>query len=139
MESRDTTQLLIERRREHRANLVSADEHEANETKERESRITPEELERAKPNPEDERFYVGKYRMWRFDMGEADNDKDDESEPGIIKMRAEQWVPYHRLTARQKLLVEMKLGPKIKSILWSRWPGATIDNFTPADEAFPIV
>ena len=141
MESRDTAELLVERRREQRANLASANEHEANEKKERESQITPEELERAKPHPEDESFYPGKYSMWRFDMWDDDADKGDASGPGDMKIRAEQWVPYHRLTPRQKLLVEMKLGPKIKSILWSRWPGATIDNFTPVDEStpFPVV
>jgi hypothetical protein len=141
LESRDTTELLLERRHARQANLVSADEHEANETKERESRILPEALERAKPHPDDEKYYPGKHTMWRFDMKEKEDAQDDASSvPGDSKMiPVERWVPYHRLTGRQKLVVEMKMGPKIKSILWTRWPGATVDTFTPADEGFPIV
>jgi hypothetical protein len=142
LQSRDSVELLLERRRYQRTNLVSADEHEANETNERESRITEKELERATPNPDDERFYPGNYRTWRFDMGEndeEDGDDDDSRAVGDIKMLPQRWVPYHRLDARCKLVVEMKLGPKIKRILWTRWPGATIEKFTPAEESLPIV
>ena len=134
-----TVDLLIDRRCEKKLNLQSVYEHEANKTKEQECRITREELELTKAHPEDQRFYPGKHRMWRFDMGEGDKADGDCQTAGDVKMRGEQWVPYHRLTARQKLLVETKLGPKIKSILWSRWPGARIDNFVPAGEPYPIV
>lgn len=128
------SEILMERRRQQRTNIVSADEHEANEEQDRESRITPEEIERCTPNPDDERFYPDKYRMWQFDMGIQEDDMEEDAKP-----RAEQWVPYHRLTDRQKLLVEMKLGPKINTILWTRWPRATINNFTPDDGPLPIV
>jgi hypothetical protein len=38
------------------------------------------------------------------------------------------------------MVVEMKISPKINQILWTRWPGATIDRFTPEeDEEHPVV
>jgi hypothetical protein len=131
---KNVAELLLERRRQQRTNIVSADEHEANEEQDRESRITPEEIKRCTPNPDDKRFYADKYRMWQFDMGIQEDDMEEDTKP-----RAEQWIPYHRLTDRQKLLVEMKLGPKINTILWTRWPRATIANFTPNDGPLPIV
>ena len=132
------SEILLERRRQQRTNIVSADEHEANEEQDRESHITLEEIERCTPNPDDKRFYADKYRMWQFDMGRIVQEDDIIMEEDA-KPRAEQWIPYHRLTDRQKLLVELKLGPKINTILWTRWPRATIDNFTPDDGPLPIV
>jgi hypothetical protein len=131
------SEILLERRQQQRTNIVSADEHETNEEQDRESRSTLEEIERCTPNPDDKRFYADKYRMWQFDMGRSIQEDDAMEEDA--KPRAEQWVPYHRLTDRQKLLVEMKLGPKINTILWTRWPKAAIDNFTPGDGPLPIV
>lgn len=133
---RKVTDVLLEARREKQANLVSADEHEANEKLEKENRITDDELDRCTPHPDDVRFYPGKFQLWRFDLGQADdvgddvNTNDDDSRAiGDIKLRPQQWLPYHRLSTRQKQIVELKVGPKIKQILWSRWPGATVDKF----------
>ena len=38
-----------------------------------------------------------------------------------------------------KLIVDLKQGPKITTILWTRWPGARIEKFVPEDGPFPIV
>lgn len=43
------------------------------------------------------------------------------------------WKPYHRLSERQQLIVEMKFGQKLNCILWTRWPRATIDYYEPED------
>ena len=123
---RRTTDLLLSRRQQKQTNVVSSDEHEAIEEREMKTQITEDEMEKAKPHPEDEKFYPGNHQMWRFDMGNEDT-------------MDTHWVPYHRLSTRDKLIVERKLGPKIKTILWTRWPGSTIDNFEPSDGKYPIV
>jgi hypothetical protein len=125
----DAVAALILRRR--RDNLMKAQEREVTESQDQDLVFTDEELERVKVNPEDQQFYPDKYRMWRYDMVQDDDNLDK-------KLRAERWTPFHRLSKREKLAVETKLGPKIKTILWNRWPRATIDKFTP-DESPPIV
>ena len=130
---RNATDMLLSRRKRVQTNIVSSDEHDAVEKREITNRITEEEMAQAKPHPEDKKFYPGKYQMWRFDMG-----KEIPMQLGQSDLQG-QWVPYHRLSARDKLIVERKLGPKIKTILWTRWPGSTIDNFDPSDGKYPIV
>jgi hypothetical protein len=140
LEPRNAADLLLERRRYKRVNLISAGEHESNLKKETQLRVTEADLENVTQNPEDENYYPKNYTMWRFDMGDGKEEQDDDScAVGDIKMRAERWVPYHRLSSNHKLIVDIKLGPKIKSILWTRWPGARIDKFVPEDGTFPVV
>eukprot|EP00980_Cylindrotheca_fusiformis_P014780 scaffold4026_cov117-Cylindrotheca_fusiformis.AAC.15 len=135
MEARNTVDLLMERFRDKNQDVVSAMEQQLIEAKEKEAPIWPEELAAAKAHPEDKHFYPTNHRMWRFDMGVVE--KESYVEDG--KPRANNWIPYHRLSARQKKIVELKLGPKICGILWTRWPDAKIDNFMPASEDPPIV
>jgi hypothetical protein len=123
---------LISRR--HRDNLNAAEEREVPGSHDQDLVFSEQELDRITVSPEDQKFYPEKYRMWRYDMGQdagVDGNLDQ-------KKRAEHWTPFHRLDKREKLAVETKLGPKIKTILWNRWPRATIDKFTP-DESPPIV
>lgn len=47
------------------------------------------------------------------------------------------WTPYFRLNEHQQRVAAMKVSPSIKRILWTRWPGATIDRFTPEDDDTP--
>jgi hypothetical protein len=91
-------------------------------------------LDRIVAHPDDQQFYPTKYQSWRFDMGE-DDDSEDQRER---KPRGVVWKPFHRLSEFQKTLVDVKLGPKLTSIIWTRWPGATVDLFEPNDPA-PIV
>mmetsp|Transcript_29270 Transcript_29270/g.32834 ORF Transcript_29270/g.32834 Transcript_29270/m.32834 type:complete len:1116 (-) Transcript_29270:69-3416(-) len=133
----NTKSLLMERRRfENLVNAVSAEEHESNEAREREILIRTSELERMKIHPDDQRLYLQNYHMWRFDVG---NDEDEDTPLQDRKQRAENWIPYFRLTSRQKKIVEIKLGPKINRIIRTRWPDAKIDNFTPKGGEFPVV
>jgi hypothetical protein len=137
MKSRFTLDLLKERLGfDRRTNKMSASEHELMEAKEKASPITAKELEAVTAHPDDVRFYPGKHNMWRFDMGEVDKENLEVWER---KVSAETWVPYHRLPKRQKLIVELKLGLKIRCILWTRWPSSIIDSFTPPGEDPPIV
>jgi len=140
LEPRNTAELLLERRRFKHVNIVSADEHQSSLQKEAEFQVTEADLESVSQNPEDENYYPKNYKMWRFDMGDGKL-KQEQGTCGAddVKMRAERWVPYHRLTAKNKLIIDTKLGPKIKSILWTRWPGARIDKFAPECDAFPVV
>ena len=75
--------------------------------------VTEDELDHVVANEEDQKFYKDKYRMWRYLSGTGN------------------WVPFHRLSDREKHAVECKLGPKISTILWTRWPRADIDGFEP--------
>jgi len=129
----DTRSSIMRRRRyEHVINAISAEQHESNEAKEKEVPIRPIELKRITINAEDQKLYPNNHKMWRFDLGEDNDDMDK-------KPSAQSWIPYFKLTSRQKRLVETKLGPKINSIIWTRWPGAVIDNFTASEEGFPVV
>ncbi|MGK3759038.1 MAG: hypothetical protein ACI8RD_011355 [Bacillariaceae sp.] len=132
----NTKSLLMERRRhDNLVKTVSAEEHKSNETRESENQIRPLELERMKIHPDDQKLYPKKYALWRFDVNEDENTPLEDR-----KKQAENWIPYYRLTSRQKKIVEIKLGPKINTILWTRWPDAKIDNFTPkVDCTFPVV
>jgi len=91
--------------------------------------FSEEEIERVQVNDEDKKYYPGKYEMWRYDVGEPVTDEN--AEDG--KPRAQRWVPFYRLNSREKALVETKLGPKIKTILMTRWPHAKVDRFIPEE------
>eukprot|EP00970_Alexandrium_tamarense_P014560 scaffold4188_cov272-Alexandrium_tamarense.AAC.1 len=85
--------------------------------------ITDEELQSTRFHPEDEKYYAGQYRRWRYQLGGGNGDE---------------WVPFYRLKRRQKLIVEMKLAPRICVLVRSRWPLATLRDFSPAGK-FPVV
>ena len=131
-ENSKSLQLILERRK---ASLLAASEREGAETVNPETLVTRDELDRVVPNPDDQTFYPGKYTMWRYDFEDPPtnaNSVDDR------KVRAQQWRPFYKLSLREQLLVETKLGPKIKTILWTRWPRATVDKFEPMSPP-PIV
>jgi len=113
-------------------NAVSAEEHISNRIKEKENPICPLELKRIKIHSEDRKLYPRNHKMWRFDIRDNNNKL-------LPATGAENWVPYFLLTSRQKRMVEMNLGPKIKTILSTRWPGAIIDNFVPSEGGFPVI
>mmetsp|Transcript_12011 Transcript_12011/g.27090 ORF Transcript_12011/g.27090 Transcript_12011/m.27090 type:complete len:305 (-) Transcript_12011:1111-2025(-) len=133
---RMSTSLRERRVRENIIGTISGEEHKSNENKEKENPICAFELERIKIHSEDQKLYPRNYKIWRFDPGIND---DENSSTMDKKQPAQNWIPYYRLTSRQKRMVEIKLGPKINTILWTRWPNATIDNFTPNDGGFPVV
>ena len=93
--------------------------------------ITDEELNSVSSHPEDEKYYPKQYRRWRFHFGNA-------GMPSGVAVDDEGWIPFYRLHGRQRLIVEMKLAPKICGIVRSRWPMATVRDFTPAGKA-PVV
>jgi hypothetical protein len=110
------------------ADVVSADEREAADSLEMTAAGTEKALQACRAHPDDANFYPKQFRMWRFDMGEQDTAA--EHDPNA-KPRGDHWVPFHSLTRQEQMIVEMKLGPAINCILWTRWPRATIDKFTP--------
>eukprot|EP00531_Pseudo-nitzschia_arenysensis_P017460 CAMPEP_0116118888 /NCGR_PEP_ID=MMETSP0329-20121206/2349_1 /TAXON_ID=697910 /ORGANISM="Pseudo-nitzschia arenysensis, Strain B593" /LENGTH=1086 /DNA_ID=CAMNT_0003612555 /DNA_START=26 /DNA_END=3286 /DNA_ORIENTATION=+ len=129
----DTKSLIMRRRRhEHVLNVISAEQHTSSQ--ENAIPIRPMELKRIHIHEQDQKLYPNNHKMWRFDLGENDDENDLDKKPS-----ATSWIPYFKLNPRQKRLVETKLGPKINSILWTRWPGAVIDNFTDSEEGFPVV
>jgi hypothetical protein len=131
---------IMARHRE-RSSVVSSDEQGEDGEATCESHITREEIDRVKVHPDDEKYYPSKYRQWRFDMGKVGSDKvDADMKMGPVGSEREHWTPYFRLDDRQRMVAEMKVSPKINQILWTRWPGATIDRFTPEeDEEHPVV
>jgi hypothetical protein len=112
-----TVELLLRRRKE--CICLSSNELEAVDIVDSELLVTDEHVE---TNPEDQKFYPENYHLWRYCIG---NGSDAENTQVL------EWIPYHRLSDRQKLLVETKLGPKISSILRTRWPRAKIEGFDP--------
>jgi hypothetical protein len=129
----DTVAALILRRR--RDNRIAYQQRESTEPPDPDLIFSDNEYERIVVNVDDQKFYSGKYRMWRYDMGCSAASEDERLE---LKQRADVWTPFHRLSKRQQLMVESKLGPKINTIMWTRWPRATIDKFSP-DITPPIV
>jgi len=97
--------------------------------------FTEEELNRVVVHAADQKYYPGKYTMWRYDLGESASGENSTNDGGASdrKRRARTWTPFYRLSRREKLLVETLLGPNIKSIIMTRWPWATVDRFTPND------
>ena len=129
------------RRTEERIRATSAREHAAAQEMEPSPTIRPEEIESCQAHPDDVKFYPDNFCMWRFDVPEMKEEEEEENndpEKEDKKPRGKHWTPYRRLTERQQRIVQTKLGPKIQSILWTRWPKATIDHFEPKDKV-PLV
>eukprot|EP00592_Proboscia_alata_P018041 CAMPEP_0194415816 /NCGR_PEP_ID=MMETSP0176-20130528/14638_1 /TAXON_ID=216777 /ORGANISM="Proboscia alata, Strain PI-D3" /LENGTH=1867 /DNA_ID=CAMNT_0039220699 /DNA_START=292 /DNA_END=5895 /DNA_ORIENTATION=- len=53
--------------------------------------------------------------------------------------KEQQWIPYYRLSKSQKSLVDIQHGPAIHSVIWSRWPGSTVDEFSNKNGVPPLV
>jgi len=87
--------------------------------------ITDKELESVSCHPDDCKFFPGLYQRWRFNF--TTNKSIEES-----------WVPFYRLRGRRRLIVEMKQAPHICALIRSRWPLATVRDFSPAG-TFPVV
>ncbi|CAB9524210.1 expressed unknown protein [Seminavis robusta] len=123
----------LQERRSALVNVVSCDERDRSSQA---PKVDEGAMERVRSNDDDVKFYPGQYRMWRFDMGKENEEIDPNSKP-----RGDHWVPYFSLSRDDQSIVEMKFGPQINRILWTRWPSATIDKFTPAGktEALPVV
>lgn len=133
-----TLRLLREQREfEYRTSSKARQQESCIVANEAETNVKPEEVKAAKVHPDDERHYPGNYRMWRFDMGEIEKENSPNDEDR--KLPGNNWIPYYRLTARQKHIADLKLGPKIREILWTRWPNAIINDFTPINGEPPVV
>ena len=89
--------------------------------------ISDDELQSVTFHPEDKKYYPGQYRRWRFNFGSAQASSADDD-----------WTPFYRLHGRQRLIVEMKLAPRICALIRSRWPLATVRDFVPEGNV-PIV
>ena len=131
-----TSTILLMKRRQEAASMASADDLDQTEQIDPELIVTEQDLESIRVNLDDMKFYPDKYHMWRYNITD-ENDPEGENNSNK-KVRAVEWVPYHRLTDRQKLLVETKMGPQINTILWTRWPRALIEGFNP-EEPSPLV
>lgn len=137
-EKKTVTASILARRKEQLSHVVSSDEQENVAA----TRITREEIDQVQINPEDEELYPGNYRQWRFHMGRPPAVKTEEDvKVGLASSSYEKehvhWIPYFRLNEHQQQVVAMKVSPAIKRILWTRWPGATIDRFSPEDDETP--
>jgi hypothetical protein len=112
-------------RKEHKRNLASS----TNGSDEGSSPITAEELKSIKSHPDDEKYYPGQYRRWRFHFGSTGSES-------VIPVDA--WIPFYRLRGRQRMSIEMKFAPRIVALVRSRWPMATVRDFSPSGQ-YPIV
>lgn len=92
--------------------------------------ITDEELASVKPHPEDVIFYPKQFHRWRFSFA-SPQDLNLEANNDI-------WIPFYRLHGRKRLVVEMKLSPRICVLVRNRWPLAVISDFIP-DGKVPVV
>jgi hypothetical protein len=117
-------QVKLERKRRQLIDAVSIEQQDFVVKNELKYKIHPEELQSLKIHPEDQKLFPKKRQMWRYDMDQDENVEASKKRPTAI------WVPYHRLSERQKRIVEIQLGPKINKILWTRWPTAAVDSFT---------
>jgi len=63
---------------------------------------------------EDEKLYPGRYQLWWYRLGEG------------MEFR-----PYARLSEDKKRAVERKMGPTLNATLFTRWPEATIQGYSP--------
>lgn len=95
--------------------------------------INDDELQSVTFHPEDEKYYPGQYRRWRFQFG-----GDCSMLPSCIPAADAEWIPFYRLQGRQRLIIEMKLAPRICAIVRSRWPLAIVRDFVPTGK-FPMV
>ncbi|KAL3823309.1 hypothetical protein ACHAXA_010444 [Cyclostephanos tholiformis] len=95
--------------------------------------INDDELQSVTFHPDDEKYYPGQYRRWRFKF-----DSYDSTLPSNIPAVDAEWIPFYRLHGRQRLIIEMKLAPRICAIVRTRWPLAIVRDFVPTGE-FPLV
>lgn len=127
------TLLIIEERRRRRCRIQ--EEREGLEVTDPNAVFSVVERAAVEPHPDDVSFYPDRFQLWRYDTShwpvEGDNDVADSKPRG-------RWVPFHRLTIREKRLVEASMGPAICNILRTRWPSATLDALEPA-RPFPVV
>ena len=84
--------------------------------------IMKEEMDQVKAHPDDEKYYPGAFKMWRYHV--IDPITLDE-----VQQLSVDWIPFYMLSEHQQRVVETKLTPKFAQILWTRWPNATIDRF----------
>jgi hypothetical protein len=98
--------------------------------------ITDNELQSVKFHPEDEKYYPGQYRRWRFNFDGNGNTLTSFS--SVNDGRGDNWIPFYRLQERQRLIIEMKVAPKICNIVRTRWPMAIVRDFLP-EGRFPLV
>ena len=146
LKTRTVTQAITERMRNNKKsmrsgiiksfNIISTDEgeHEKRE-------ITNEEIESVIVNQEDKAHYPGDYCRWRFEMGVPHEEKMDVDATSSVVPQSScnsHWIPYYRLGDRDREVVDWKLGPRITAVVRSRWPGASVDQFTPSGLA-PVV
>jgi hypothetical protein len=107
--------------------------------------VSNEQMERVTVHPDDPKFYPNQYRMWRYDMGGDPSIPNDsiihhnkQQENCDSKRNVLVWKSYNKLNDHEKHIIETKLGPKIRNILWTRWPRAIVDRFVPND-TMPVV
>ena len=105
--------------------------------------VSSEEMQRVTVHPDDPTFYPNLYRMWRYDISvgridASNDDKGNDDANNDQKPHVPIWKSYHSLNNHERLVIENKLGPKICTVLWTRWPRATVDRFVPNDVP-PIV
>ena len=91
--------------------------------------VSAEDLERARFYVDDKKFYEKKYKLWRYNF---DGDVDE-------VMPSEAWTPYYRLNEKQRRIVDRKYAPLIDVVVWSRWPGAVVDNISIDNSVDPII
>lgn len=107
--------------------------------------VTKEDMDRVTANPEDQVFYRGKHRMWRYhfqpcgdeNQPHPEDDEMDAKRPAVPSSTPT-WKTFYSLTQREKWIVETKYGPKLSTLLWTRWPKAVIDRVVPEDPQ-PVV
>jgi hypothetical protein len=95
--------------------------------------INDDELQSVTFHPEDEKYYPGQYRRWMFQFS-----CDSSTLPSRVPTADAEWIPFYRLHGRQRLIIEMKVAPRICAIVRSRWPLAIVRDFVPTGK-FPIV
>eukprot|EP00977_Amphora_coffeiformis_P013432 scaffold3526_cov153-Amphora_coffeaeformis.AAC.7 len=127
------TLFVLEKRRRQRCRIQ--EEREGLEGTDRNAVFSVIEREAVEPHPDDVKFYPDRFQLWRYDTShwpcENDSSMSDRKPRG-------QWVPYHRLTVREKRLVEASMGPAICNILRTRWPTSTLDALEP-ERPYPVV
>ena len=139
------------------ASPTSAADVDASKEENAQGAITSqEEIDGIVIHPQDESFYPKEYHRWRFDVssvhcdsiagtgsnndsgGVADSKRLVPAEASTVMENHHKWTPFYRLSERQKLAVETKLAPKIKLIVWSKWPRSTVE-FVSSDGSPPLV
>ena len=120
----------LEMRRRERCRVV--EQRQGLEIVDSQAVFTAQERAQVRPHPDDVKLYPNKYQLWRYDASEWPVDDNHDAKP------RSRWVPFYRLTTREKCLVESSLGPSIMNILRTRWPSATLDALEPA-RPFPLV